>query len=464
MKKNILLILLGIILISCSGKNNTTKTFTVYGNCSMCKSTIEKSVKNIEGIKTGVWDLPTDQMTVEFDPSKISLDDIKQKIADVGYDSDTHRAKDDVYNSLPGCCQYERPTKLKTETGKVDNLKEESFVVYGNCTMCKSTIEKAAKENNGVQFAVWDLSKDIVTIKYDSSKTSRSTIEESIAASGYDTENLIAPDEVYNNLPGCCRYTRMDKEKRTEIKKYATKYAQGNIDNDDMHTYAMELTKVHPYKAHQVASKYLSINTNWNTKKNMELISLVATDYQDPLFTYMLDNRDRFRKVLDEKDVDDILISSITDHYTVNKENVHWGIFLKKLKHVFSNNPKHVERVYVTSRLNYFAQNDDNKNYFKEAELFLTNFTHKTAQPYGAIAYGFNSRTDDTKLLTKAFAWAKKAAKMEDKSFFNLVAASIAKKLKLNKESLSYANKALKLAKQEENSYVEREASNLINE
>ena len=36
-------------------------------------------------------------------------EDIKQKIADVGYDSDSHRAKDEVYNSLPGCCQYDRP-------------------------------------------------------------------------------------------------------------------------------------------------------------------------------------------------------------------------------------------------------------------------------------------------------------------------------------------------------------------
>ena len=43
---------------------------------------------------------------------KITLDEIKQKIADVGYDSDTHRAKDAIYAALPGCCQYDRP-KMK---------------------------------------------------------------------------------------------------------------------------------------------------------------------------------------------------------------------------------------------------------------------------------------------------------------------------------------------------------------
>jgi copper chaperone CopZ len=106
MKKNLLLILLGILTASCQEQNITTETFTVYGNCGMCKSTIEKSVKGVKGIKKGIWDLPTDQMTVDYDPDQISLDAIKQRIADVGYDSDTHRAKDEIYNNLPGSKNY----------------------------------------------------------------------------------------------------------------------------------------------------------------------------------------------------------------------------------------------------------------------------------------------------------------------------------------------------------------------
>lgn len=86
-----------------------TEKFTVYGNCGMCELTIENSLKDVEGVSKGDWDKETDVMTVVFNPKKISLDDIKQKIADVGYDSDTRRAKDEVYSSLPGCCQYERP-------------------------------------------------------------------------------------------------------------------------------------------------------------------------------------------------------------------------------------------------------------------------------------------------------------------------------------------------------------------
>lgn len=91
--------------------HHETKSFTVYGNCGMCQRTIEGALKDVKGVRTANWNGDTDELTVTFNPHILSLDDIKQKVADVGYDSDTHRAKDEVYDDLPGCCQYERPAK-----------------------------------------------------------------------------------------------------------------------------------------------------------------------------------------------------------------------------------------------------------------------------------------------------------------------------------------------------------------
>jgi len=88
---------------------NKTETFTVYGNCGMCERTIEASLKDVNGVSEADWNRDTDVMTVTFDTDIITLDAIKQRIADVGYDSDSHRAKDEIYNALPGCCQYDRP-------------------------------------------------------------------------------------------------------------------------------------------------------------------------------------------------------------------------------------------------------------------------------------------------------------------------------------------------------------------
>jgi copper chaperone CopZ len=89
--------------------DNTTDTFKVYGNCGMCKKTIEKSLKNVDGVEKANWDKETKIMVVTYDSSIIGLKEIKQKIADVGYDTDSTRATDEAYNNLHGCCQYDRP-------------------------------------------------------------------------------------------------------------------------------------------------------------------------------------------------------------------------------------------------------------------------------------------------------------------------------------------------------------------
>ncbi|MDQ3046867.1 MAG: cation transporter [Bacteroidota bacterium] len=87
--------------------NKTTETFKVWGNCDMCKETIEGSLK-VDGISKADWNSDTDIMTVNFDSDKISIDQIHSKIAAVGYDTDKHKADDKVYSGLPECCQYER--------------------------------------------------------------------------------------------------------------------------------------------------------------------------------------------------------------------------------------------------------------------------------------------------------------------------------------------------------------------
>lgn len=90
---------------------NKTETFKVYGNCDMCKETMEAALKKKEGVIKKSWDTKTKMITVTYDPSKITLLQIKQKIADVGYDTDAVKAKDNVYSGLHKCCQYERAKK-----------------------------------------------------------------------------------------------------------------------------------------------------------------------------------------------------------------------------------------------------------------------------------------------------------------------------------------------------------------
>lgn len=97
--------------VSAQTVNKKTETFKVYGNCEMCKETIETALKKKDGILSKSWSPETKMITVTYDESKIKLADIKKKIADVGYDSDSVRASDAVYNGLHKCCRYDRPKK-----------------------------------------------------------------------------------------------------------------------------------------------------------------------------------------------------------------------------------------------------------------------------------------------------------------------------------------------------------------
>ena len=87
--------------------------------------------------------------------------------------------------------------------------KAETFDVSGNCGMCKSNIEKAAKAA-GATYAVWDVEAKKLSVKY-GKNTSVAKIQQKIAAAGYDNAGAKASDESYNKLHGCCQYERVLK-------------------------------------------------------------------------------------------------------------------------------------------------------------------------------------------------------------------------------------------------------------
>lgn len=95
-------------------KNEKKETVKIYGNCNMCKSTIEK-VGNAGKTAKVEWNKDTKMASIAYDQKATTLDEILKRIALAGYDSDAFRAPNDAYAKLPECCQYDRPIKTITK-------------------------------------------------------------------------------------------------------------------------------------------------------------------------------------------------------------------------------------------------------------------------------------------------------------------------------------------------------------
>ncbi len=88
------------------------------------------------------------------------------------------------------------------------DAKTEKFEVKGNCGMCENRIEKATKSVDGVKSADWDKETKIIEVSFDPEATDLHKIHMAISKAGHDTDMHKAGKEVYDKLPGCCKYDR----------------------------------------------------------------------------------------------------------------------------------------------------------------------------------------------------------------------------------------------------------------
>jgi len=102
--------IIALIFSGCSSSSENAKTleFKVWGNCGMCKKTIEGSLKDKAGLYSAEWNVKSKQMKVVIDSTKLKSEDVHNYIALSGYDTDLKKGDDQAYAGLHACCQYDR--------------------------------------------------------------------------------------------------------------------------------------------------------------------------------------------------------------------------------------------------------------------------------------------------------------------------------------------------------------------
>lgn len=96
----------------------TNLSFGVRGNCGMCKKTIEKAAKSVEGVESAIWDVDQKKIDVTFDDDKTNAMKIHNAIAASGYDTEKVAGSEAAYKNLPGCCQYDHEMAMN-QTGDI---------------------------------------------------------------------------------------------------------------------------------------------------------------------------------------------------------------------------------------------------------------------------------------------------------------------------------------------------------
>ncbi len=96
---------------------DTTLSFKVSGACEQCKDRIEAAAKS-KGVTSAVWDVDSKELLLVYNPSKISLQKIQNRIVAVGHDIADKKAKISVYNALPACCHYHEMENMNSEPTK----------------------------------------------------------------------------------------------------------------------------------------------------------------------------------------------------------------------------------------------------------------------------------------------------------------------------------------------------------
>ncbi|MEX2484942.1 MAG: heavy-metal-associated domain-containing protein [Brumimicrobium sp.] len=120
--KSILMLTIIVGLSACGIMNgqSSKKTISIQTNaeCGDCKERIEEGLNYTKGVVYAELNLDNKKVEVKYNSKKITEQEIKQIISEIGYDADEVKADSKSQSELPACCQPGGMKKEKHEKKK----------------------------------------------------------------------------------------------------------------------------------------------------------------------------------------------------------------------------------------------------------------------------------------------------------------------------------------------------------
>ena len=120
----------------------------VYGACGMCQERIESNALNVIGVSTASWDVDSMLLTISYADGLFQEQELHNKMASIGHDTDKVKSTDEVYQNLHGCCKYRTDENSDEENHLVEQFKIDFQEKGGEVDGSGSTISGMIYEQN----------------------------------------------------------------------------------------------------------------------------------------------------------------------------------------------------------------------------------------------------------------------------------------------------------------------------
>lgn len=103
----------------------------VDGACGMCAQRIEKAALTLPGIQTAQWDTPSKTLYVKTGQQPPTLQQLQDRLAQAGHDTEGATAPQAIYDALHFCCQYRTESPDEDEPEEHGTNDSQTGIVTG---------------------------------------------------------------------------------------------------------------------------------------------------------------------------------------------------------------------------------------------------------------------------------------------------------------------------------------------
>ncbi len=234
------------------------------------------------------------------------------------------------------------------------------------------------------------------------------------------------------------------------LSSYDIRYAEGVRDPEFLRKFTEMRYHAADGSHGPIAEEFLNTQDDLGSEDNMSFIMAFVSDSESKGFEYLLNNRAKFEEMFGARVVTQKVQSLIYNkiYYSEPKPTLDeiQGIFKKYF-------PEKSDLLYANFKMSYFRQLGDREGYAKAAVERFNNFPVEDYGEYNDAAWTFYEVIDDENYLKQALKWGKKSVKMANRYENNDTVAHLYHKLGCKKKAIKTANKAIKIAKANNEDY-----------